>query len=44
MYDRLKPSFAKQYADIWTATLEAFKNYNADVKSGVFPVRKKPME
>jgi 3-methyl-2-oxobutanoate hydroxymethyltransferase len=40
MYDKLKPSFVKQYADIWQATLDAFKAYGDDVKAGRFPVRK----
>lgn len=40
MYDRLKPSFVKQYADIWQSTLDAFKAYGDDVKAGRFPERK----
>ncbi len=39
MYDRLTPSFAKQYADVWLATLDAFRAYSQDVKSGRFPTR-----
>ena len=37
MYDRLKPSYVKQYADIRQATLDAIKAYNADVKERRFP-------
>jgi len=39
MYGRLKPSFAKQYADVWQVTLDAFRAYGDDVKSGSFPER-----
>lgn len=39
MYDKFVPSFAKQYANLWDATLKAFKAYNHDVKSGRFPSR-----
>ncbi len=39
MYDKFVPSFAKQYANLWDATLKAFKAYNRDVKSGRFPSR-----
>lgn len=31
------PKFVKQYADIATVTVEAFKKYIADVKAGSFP-------
>ncbi|MDH7602882.1 MAG: 3-methyl-2-oxobutanoate hydroxymethyltransferase [Armatimonadota bacterium] len=37
MYDKFVPSFVKQYANLWEATLKAFKAYNRDVKSGRFP-------
>ena len=40
MYDRLKPSFVKQYADVRQVTLDAFKAYNEDVKTGRFPERR----
>lgn len=40
MYDRLKPSYAKQYADIWQATLDALRAYHSDIKEGVFPERR----
>jgi 3-methyl-2-oxobutanoate hydroxymethyltransferase len=31
------PKFVKQYADIASVTVEAFKQYIADVKEGAFP-------
>ncbi len=37
MYDRFVPPFIKQYANLWQATLDAFKAYNNDVKQGLFP-------
>lgn len=37
MYDKFVPSFVKQYANLWDTTLQAFKAYNDDVKSGRFP-------
>lgn len=40
MYEKLKPSYVKQYADVWQVSLDAFKAYNSDVKEGKFPVRK----
>jgi 3-methyl-2-oxobutanoate hydroxymethyltransferase len=40
MYDRLKPSYVKQYADVWQITLDAFKAYSDDVKQRRFPERK----
>lgn len=41
MYDRLKPSFVKQYANLWQITLDAFRAYNEDVKRGAFPERRR---
>lgn len=40
MYEKLKPSFVKQYADVWQVTLDAFKAYNQDIKEGRFPEKK----
>lgn len=40
MYDKFTPPFAKQYANLWQSTLDAFKAYSDEVKSGVFPERK----
>ena len=40
MYDKFTPPFAKQYANLWQVTLDAFKAYNKDVKDGAFPERK----
>lgn len=37
MYDKFTPPFAKQYANLWEATLEAFKAFNKEVKEGKFP-------
>lgn len=37
MYDKFVPPFARQYADVGRLTLEAFKEYNKDVKEGSFP-------
>ena len=37
MFDRFVPPFAKQYANLWQTTLDAFKAYNSDVKEGNFP-------
>jgi 3-methyl-2-oxobutanoate hydroxymethyltransferase len=37
MYDKFVPPFAKQYANLWQPTLEAFKAYNKEVKNGEFP-------
>lgn len=39
MYDKLKPSFVKQYADVWQITLDAFKAYDSDVKEHRYPER-----
>ncbi|MFQ3548274.1 MAG: 3-methyl-2-oxobutanoate hydroxymethyltransferase [Armatimonadota bacterium] len=41
MYDKIKPSFVKQYADLWTTSLDAYKAYNKDIKEGLYPERKK---
>jgi len=35
--DRLAPRFAKRYADLGTATQEAFAAYAAEVRAGAFP-------
>jgi 3-methyl-2-oxobutanoate hydroxymethyltransferase len=35
--DRISPRFAKRYADIGTATREAFAAFAAEVRDGVFP-------
>ena len=40
MYDKLKPSFAKQYADVWQVTLDAFKAYNSEVKDRHYPLHR----
>ncbi|MHB9038418.1 MAG: 3-methyl-2-oxobutanoate hydroxymethyltransferase [Armatimonadota bacterium] len=40
LFDKFKPSFVKQYADLWQITLEAFEDYSRDVKEGKFPERK----
>lgn len=37
MFDKLKPRHAKQYADVWQVTLDAYKAYNKEVKEGSFP-------
>jgi 3-methyl-2-oxobutanoate hydroxymethyltransferase len=37
MYDKFTPPFAKQYANLWQMTLDAFKAYNKEVKEGSFP-------
>lgn len=37
MYDKFMPPFAKQYANLWQITLDAFKSYNKEVKDGSFP-------
>ncbi|MGB9619451.1 MAG: 3-methyl-2-oxobutanoate hydroxymethyltransferase [Armatimonadota bacterium] len=39
LYDRFVPSFVKQYANLWKITLNAFRAYNRDVKSGKFPAK-----
>ena len=40
LYDRFTPPFAKQYADVWKTTLDAFKAYREDVKAQRFPAGK----
>ncbi|MCE5322882.1 3-methyl-2-oxobutanoate hydroxymethyltransferase [bacterium] len=40
MFDKFKPSFVKQYADVWQVMLEAFTKYSSEVKDGTFPERK----
>ncbi|MCE5313968.1 MAG: 3-methyl-2-oxobutanoate hydroxymethyltransferase [Armatimonadota bacterium] len=40
LFDKFKPSFVKQYADVWQVMLKAFENYSRDVKDGAFPERK----
>ncbi len=40
MYQRMRPSFVRQYADVWQVTLDAFKSYKSDVKEGRYPKRK----
>ncbi len=40
LYDRLRPSFVKQYADIRQITIDAFKAYCNDVKEGRYPEKK----
>ena len=37
MYDKMKPKFVKAYANIGEQMIEAFKAYDSEVKSGVFP-------
>ncbi len=37
LYDKMTPPFAKQYANVWQITLDAFKSYNKEVKDGTFP-------
>lgn len=36
----LRPSFVKQYADLWTPAREALSAYCAEVRSGAFPAEK----
>ncbi|MEN6357234.1 MAG: 3-methyl-2-oxobutanoate hydroxymethyltransferase [Armatimonadota bacterium] len=40
MFDKFKPSFVKQYADVWQVMLKAFTEYSSEVKGGIFPERK----
>jgi len=40
LYDGHVPSFAKQYANLWQITLDAFKAYNSDIKERRYPERK----
>lgn len=37
LFGEFKPKFAKRYADIGGAVVEALKAYDADVRSGAFP-------
>lgn len=37
LYDGHVPSFVKQYANMWQTTLDAFKEYNADIKERKYP-------
>lgn len=37
MYDKMKPKFVKDYANIGEQMIEAFKAYDSEVKSGAFP-------
>lgn len=37
LYDKMTPPFAKQYANLWQITLDAFKSFNKEVKDGAFP-------
>jgi len=37
MYEAFQPSFAKRYADVRQTTLDAFTQYNSDVKERRFP-------
>ena len=39
--DRHVPSFVKQYASLWQIMLDAFKNYDSDIKEHRYPERKK---
>lgn len=40
LYDGHVPSFVKQYANLWQITLDAFKEYNSDIKDRRYPERK----
>ena len=37
LFDRFKPKFVKQYADLNTVILNALKNYRHEVLQGQFP-------
>lgn len=37
MYPDFKPKFVKQYTQLGSVMKDAFKQYIAEVKSGVFP-------
>jgi len=40
LYDGHVPSFVKTYTNMWQTTLDAFKEYNTDVKDRKYPERK----
>ena len=37
LFDRFRPSFVKQYADLGKETRKAMENYSREVKAGIFP-------
>jgi 3-methyl-2-oxobutanoate hydroxymethyltransferase len=37
LFDRFTPKFAKQYAQLSTAMIEAFQAFAAEVRAGDFP-------
>ena len=37
LFDRFRPSFVKQYADLGQETRKALENYSREVKNGTFP-------
>ncbi len=37
LFDRFRPSFVKQYADLGAETRKALENYSREVKDGTFP-------
>ncbi len=37
LFDRFRPSFVKQYADLGQETKKALENYSREVKQGIFP-------
>ena len=40
LFDRFKPKFVKQYADLKKEMLRAFNSYRKDVREGKFPTRR----